>query len=578
MSLFGILGIHRRPGAIGEQPHSPRENSKNARDAAVLDRDWTIACRQGDLLLDQGRPEDALLAYQQAIDVADTCAAGNLGQAKAYLALDRLEDAADSLEIALTIEPSSPEALRLLARIRQLSGAMDDALDLLCRARAIDPLSPVILLDLGLVFNRCGQTERAMEIYREAIELAPLDPAPRVNLGLMHLQQLGDPRSAEMFFRAALECVPYHLAALANLGLALHDQERYAEEFEVYRQALLVHPESKEIRWNRALAQLSLGNYCEGWQGYELRFSRRGGRNLARFPYPDWNGSDLPDSRLLVLAEQGLGDEIMFASCIPELRRVTRGIVLECAPRLARLFTRSFPEVAVHGRERHAPLDWIDAYPDVTVKCAIGSLPRLRRTDFSAFPKRAGYLRADPEQTQVYRDRLAQLGAAVTVGLSWRGGTRATRGELRSIELEKLAFLIGLPKVRFVCLQHGLDAREREQVRRLGMEVWEDVLSDIDETAAVISALDVVISVANANAHLAGALGRPVWILLNSSPEWRWLRAGQELPWYPSASLIRPGLEGGADKALAIAAARLEEIATGTAKERAARLDIGAVP
>jgi tetratricopeptide (TPR) repeat protein len=257
MKLFDTWGIRRRPDAIGEKRLTASEPPSSATPrAGIAEQDW------------------------QAIDLADRCPAGNLGQARAFFALDRPEDAADSLEIALAMEPRSLEALRLLARIRQAAGDLDDALALLSRARSLAPGNPAVLLHIGLVLNRCGHTERAMKAYREAIESDPSDPAPRVNLGLIHLQQLGDPCSAEAHFRAALSWVPDSVEAAANLGLALHDQGCYAEEFEVYRRALSAHPESTELRWHRALAQLSVGDFRLGWEGYELRFSRRGGRPM----------------------------------------------------------------------------------------------------------------------------------------------------------------------------------------------------------------------------------------------------------------------------------------------------------
>jgi len=496
-------------------------------------------CRRGDALLEQGRAEEALQAYRQAIDQADACSEGHLGEARAYCMLERDADAADCLEIALALDPDSIDALQLLARIRRELGENHAAIELMERALALAAQSAELNFDLALSRNRVGDTRGAMECYRKAMEIAPADPAPRINLGLIHLQQLGEPREAEMLFRSALALAPMHVEAAANLGLALHDQGRFDEAFEVYRAGLAAHQDDAAFRWNQALARLSLGEFALGWNDYELRFARPGARRLERFDYPRWEGQHLHQGRLLVLAEQGVGDEIMFASCIPDLAATANGVVMECAPRLEGLFRRSFPSARVHGLDRHAPADWLCAYPDIAAKIPIGSLPRLLRRSDAEFPVQAGYLVADTGQTALYRERLRSLDGALTVGVSWRAGTRATRGELRSIGFERLRPLFTTPQVRFVSLQHGMTAEERVEAHAAGVMVWDEALADLDAQAALISALDLVVTVANTSAHLSGALGRPTWVLLNEAPEWRWLRKGERSPWYPSAVLMR---------------------------------------
>jgi tetratricopeptide (TPR) repeat protein len=561
---FGICPVER---GMGDPKGVTLSCGDSARASGLVqeateNNDVTALCRTGESMLARGDAQTALAVYQQAIALADGPILGHLGEARAYLALNRADDAADSLEIALAIDAASVEALVLLARIRRNAGFVEVALELLERARVLQPLSLEILHELGLTLNRSGRTQKAVEVYRSAIELSPSAPGPHVNLGLIYLQQLADPRAAESEFRAVLSHVPNQHEAAANLVLALHDQGRHGDALKVLGQALLAHPDSVELRWNRSIVKLSLGDYREGWEDYDLRLSRRGGRKLARFEYPDWDGSPLPHARLLVLAEQGVGDEIMFGSCIPDLERIVNSVVLECSPRLAPLYARSFRGVAVHGRERHAPLDWLGNYPGIAAKIAIGSLPRILRREMSGFPNHNGYLKADPARIDAYRNRLKALGSGLTVGVSWRAGTRATRGELRSIELDELQALFEVPNTRFVCLQHALEASYHGRLQRLGIELWDEALSDIGECAALISALDLVVSVDNTNAHLAGALGRPVWVLLHSSPEWRWLRAGEHTPWYPSASLVRSGLGAPWHDAVATAVERLKALAT----------------
>jgi tetratricopeptide (TPR) repeat protein len=522
--------------ALGEASVRRGQSDRSSERDAQSATQW---CREGDELAAKGEPAKALDAYQRAIDLVDGCAEGHFGQARAYLALGHAQDAADCLEIALAFEPMHVDALCLLALVRRDAANPHSALDLLERAAVAAPDRADIALELGLAQNRCGRTEAAMATYRAAMVRFPADPAPRVNLGLIHLQQLGEPRAAERLFREALSLGGRAIEPLANLGLALQDQGRYEEALALYDDGITEYPECNELRWNRALAMLALGRYAKGWPDYELRLQRAGGRQLQRFAFPAWDGRPLTRERLLVLAEQGLGDEIMFASVIPDLAAIAPHVVLECSPRLATLFARSFPQVSVHGLERHDTLQWLDAYPDIAAKIPIGSLPGFFRASADAFPAHCGYLAAAAPRVHHYRERLRALGGTLTVGISWRGGTRATRGELRSFGLDELQPLLAVASARFVCLQHGITQSERELLRALGVMVWEEALSDLDEHAALVSALDLVVTAANTNAHLAGALGRRCWVLLNQSPDWRWLRAGERSTWYPSLRLFR---------------------------------------
>jgi len=542
---------------------SAREQAAGSRAPSRCDGEtsdgWDALCREGERLLAAGAPDAALKAFQGAIDAADACVEGHVGQARAYHALGCAADAIDSLEVALALDPRCVPALRLLAGLRRDRGEEGAALELLQQAAQIAPTRSEVLLELGVLLNRCGRTDAAIETYAQAIRTNPRDPGAHVNLGLIHLQQLGDAQAAEAEFRTALALSPDHVGAAANLGLALHDQGRYAEALSCYRKGEEDHPDCVEFRWNRAVTELATGDYRNGWEGYALRFARAGGRNVERFAFPDWRGERIVTGKLLVLAEQGLGDEIMFASCLPDLATlVDDGVVLECSPRLAALFERSFPDVAIHGADRHASLEWLSRYPEIVAKVPIGSLPRYLRSEVGQFVSHAGYLRADPTRTQRFCERLQRLAnGAYTVGLSWRAGTRATRGALRSLDLDLLQPLCDLPNIRPVCLQHGLGQAELVRARAMSMLTLDDIGADFEDVAALIAALDCVVSAANTNAHLAAALGRPTRILLNSASEWRWRRDTPTTPWYPQAELLRAPYPDHWEPAVAEAAARI---------------------
>ena len=534
-----LLGAFRgsRTFDVDRKAGGAEESAERIAGAAEVTAQRKVA--EGDALLEQGNPEAALQAYRQAIDLGERSVDAHVGEGRAYLLLDCLEEAEDCLRVAIALEPQSVEAMRFLAETRLRCGDMQESAGLLQQAAAIAPDRSEIVLQLARLENRSGNIEAAIASYRRAIERWPGDAAFKVNLGLIHLQQLGEPGEAERHFRAALEAEPSQMEALANLGLALQDQGRFDEAFQAYERGLVSHPDCAEFKWNRALAHLSLGSYAKGWSDYGLRFQRAGGRRLERFAYPEWDGRRLYGGRLLVLAEQGLGDEIMFASCIPDLEAVAAGIVLECSPRLEALFRRSFPTVKVHGADRHAASDWLDAYPDIMAKTACGTLPRFFRSSDESFSRHCGYLRADSDSTRSYRERMEARNRLVRVGLSWRAGTRATRGAMRSVPKEALQPLFAIPGIEYVSLQPGMTAEERSWLLAQGGCIFEEALGNLDEEASLISALDLVITADNTNAHLSGALGQQCWVLLNESPEWRWLRSGERSPWYPSLELFR---------------------------------------
>jgi hypothetical protein len=247
------------------------------------------------------------------------------------------------------------------------------------------------------------------------------------------------------------------------------------------------------------------------------------------------------DGALLVYAEQGLGDEIMFASCVPELAVRGMTVVLECNPRLESLFRRSFDAIEVCGQPRGNDRSWLNDFPLLSSQVPIGSLGRWLRSDVSQFPRHRGYLRADPLRVAKWRERLTSTNGRLAVGLLWRGGTLKTRQSQKSIPLELLLPLLDLRGVHYVCMQHDLRSEERDLLveHASSITVSPDACADLEESAALCMALDLTIGVPATNANLAGALGRPTWVMLNSSPEWPWLWRGDATPWYPSVRLWR---------------------------------------
>jgi tetratricopeptide (TPR) repeat protein len=379
----------------------------------------------------------------------------------------------------------------------------------------------------------------AVDDYAGARELAAaagrrMPYESQLLLGRAH-QKLHEPAPALRHFEAARQLRDGDPELYDFRGAMFQEMGRPDEALADYARALALRPDFPLASYHLAMARLLTGDFARGWDGYELRrLSADAAPSAAGLPR--WEGEPLAGRRLLITGEQGLGDEIMFASILPQLLAAGTRCCVQCEPRLAALFRRSFPDVAVFAAGAPCPEP-----ADVAIEA--GSLPRLFRRAIADFPRHAGYLRADPGAVARWRARLDTLGPGLKVGLAWTGGVRRTRRELRSIPLAQLLPVLRVPGVQFVSLQYTADAAAETAALRSshGIDVhhWPEALDDYDQTAALVCALDQVVSVCTSLVHLTGALGRPAWVMAPAGPEWRYGAAGETMPWYPSVRLFR---------------------------------------
>jgi hypothetical protein len=317
----------------------------------------------------------------------------------------------------------------------------------------------------------------------------------------------------------------------------------HAGQFEqaIARLGWVIAKESQNhaARWDYAHLQLANRDFAHGWDNYEYRWhALQGGYATAYLP--PWRGESLENKTLLVLHEQGLGDQIMFASCYADVERLAKRCIFVCETRLERLFRRSFPNSLVFAADRGNQIK----LGEVDFEVQAGTLPMYFRREEAAFPVHGGYLHPDPARVDYWRARLARLGSGLKIGISWRGGTPRTRTRLRTIPLQMLEPILSHPGCHFVSLQYGeceheiLAARE---TMALSLNHFPEAIADYDETAALVSALDLVITVCTSIVHLTGAVGQRLWILVPSVPEWRYSFNGDTLVWYPAARLFRQG-------------------------------------
>ncbi len=393
---------------------------------------------------------------------------------------------------------------------------------------------------LGYALYKAGRYAESRACFDAALALSPDLVEAQHNLGLL-LLETGHADEALVRFERALASNPEIIETRACVAHALRDLGRLDEAIGRYDEVLAAQPQFADAVINRSYAIADEGGLCRrvgrirapvcGWGDGRARFSvpAVAGRTACRQAH----------TRLRGAGTRGRDHVCIVRSRI--LLQLAAHCVIECNTRLAALFRRSFGQAHVHGADKNDDKNWLAQLPPVDLQVAIGSLPQFLRRTRAEFPARRGYLAADARRGEFWRKQLA-AGPRLRVGIAWRGGTLRSRKFARSIDLPQWLPVLKSVGAAFYALQYGEIAAEVESMRiESGASVTNlgAAVDDIDELAAIISALDLVISVDNAVAHLAGALGKPVWTLLPCSPEWRYPRHGEVMPWYPSMRLFR---------------------------------------
>jgi Flp pilus assembly protein TadD len=435
----------------------------------------------------------------------------------------------------------SPGNLVAAATAHGQRGAYAQAEQLLTEALALDPDHAGALDVLGSVLRSQDRIEDALSCYQRSLDLDPLRVSALSNTALC-MRDLGRFDEARAYFEQAVKLAPENPMIATNLAALLFDTGHFDEADAKIETVLRRHPDFAEAHVVRGTRLLRRGDFARGWADYEWRDRNAGRTNPDAFKYPVWDGSPVKNGVLLVCCEQGLGDQIMFASCIDDLLTLAPRCVIECDARLMTLFARSLPAAHFYVQKSRSAEQWLHDGLVPHVKTWLGSLPGRFRRQVVDFPQRASYLQADAAMVAAWKCKLQSLGTGPKIGISWHGGFGFTRRALRSIDLDVWLPLLRCPGMHFVSLQYGDCGREIEQVRAsagVSLTHWENAIQDYDQTAALVSALDLVISVQTAVVHLAGALGKPTWVLVPSVAEWRYGESGMGMPWYPSVRLYR---------------------------------------
>jgi tetratricopeptide (TPR) repeat protein len=412
--------------------------------------------------------------------------------------------------------------------------------------------------NLGLVIYRSGRLAEALSCFEEAIARDPEYRNARINRAST-LRTLGRYAEAQEELERVLARHPDDAEGFTNLGAVLQDRGKPDLALAALNRAAALSPESPTTRWNLALTQLLLGDFTRGFENFEARWEGcehlRGGYRMPR--ERAWRGESLAGKRLLLWSEQGFGDTIQFIRFAQDAARRGATVTALVQPQLTEL-VRSAPGIAQAG-----PCD--GPVPPYDVHCPLMSLPHLLGiSDTDQLHGTHAYLRAPPERTEGWRQRM-QAGSGLKVGLTWKGSSRTAIAELaaidarRSVALELWAPLLAVRGCAFFSLQKDVTAAEADALARAGIRDFSAEWRDFADTAAVVANLDLVISVDTAVAHLAGAMGAPVWLLNRYDSCWRWLQGRADSPWYPRLRQFRQERPGEWHAVIADAAAALAQ-------------------
>lgn len=472
----------------------------------------------------------------------------------------------------LRANPRQPAALHLLGIIAHQRGQAPTAIDFVRRAIAITPDMALYHSNLGEICRLAGRPDEALAAGLQAVRLDPDSAQAHCNLGIAHYD-LGDYAAAIACYRRAVtldpgfakaysnlgnafravhrleEAIAVHERALtlqpgfadghANLGSALHLIGRIEDAVAAFQRALALDPQNANAHHGLSIILLLKGRLAEGWREYEWRW--RSTETLPRrLSGGEWQGEYLNGRRLMIHAEQGFGDVLQFCRYLPLFRERIGHAVFLVPEALRSLLAESFPwlEVTFPGRQRPV----YDCY------CALLSLPRLQGTVLETIPATVPYLRTQAGPARRWAAEMATAptggGGELRVGIVWAGNPKHINDINRSLAISFLVPVLGVKGVRFFSLQVGERGRDLQHLLAGAVTDLAPMLTDFAETAAAIAALDLLIAVDTSVGHLAGALGKPVWLLLPWVPDWRWLLDRSDSPWYPTMRLFRQTSHG----------------------------------
>ena len=498
-----------------------------------------------------GEVEDAERIYRDLIAAAPDLAAAHCNLGTLLRSSGRTAEAVAALDRAIALDPALAAAHCELAACWQAHGEPAAALASVGEAIRLDPEYAEAHANRGLFLHDAGRPEMALESLDRALGLRPAWPEVLGLRGLV-LREIDRPREALGDFDAALRHAPEAAGTHSNRAATLHDLGRYDEALAAHARAVSLAPEWPELGWNQAQTLLLTVEFEEGLRGFERRLECRSAI-LSRHPQPRWDGGPLGGRSILLTLEHGFGDAIQFCRYAPLVKARGGTVALECPQPLRRLL-EGCAGIEALVKPGEAP-------PDCEVQAPLISLPAILGTRLETIPADVPYLAPPAQAHPALTIALEEEGPLTKVGIAWAGSADHPRDRRRSCSLEQFLPLARLPGVVLLSLQKVRSGDDTDLLRRhpeiIYLAPW---LDDFAATAAAVSRLDLVIAVDTAIAHLAGALARPVWTLLASTPDWRWLVGREDSPWYPTMRLFRQPAAGDWDAVIGRVAVELERV------------------
>lgn len=522
--------------------------------------DFKILSSLGSALSQEGRQEEAIQALQRAWSLRSDYAPTHSTLGNALVRLNRIDEAIAAYRTALALRPDFPEVLYNLAGLLCDKGATDESIELARKSLSLMPNAPGAWYVLGRALHKQNRLDESYDALKKSLSLDPTYYLAHNGMGNVLLDK-NRHQEAIASFREVLKYYDtgegyYNLGsalwqagqceeAIAplknadkkgfkdprvfnNLGAVHHQLGRFDEAADFFRKSISIGDGFPLGRFNLAMNQLLTGNFADGWAGYEQRWVARNIPIPARYSrFGQWDGGDVRGKRIILDCEQGLGDSIQFSRYIPLLAERGAIPILVCQPELRRLLK------TVPGVDRIVcPPEEI---PNFEVQCPLLSLGHLFNTTLESIPAKTPYISADPAAVEAWAKRIGK-NEKIKIGLCWSGSSKNPRDRERSIPPELLEPLGEIPSVSYFSLQKEPAGSVPASLKMID---WTSDLTDFADTAALIANLDLVISCDTSVAHLAGALNKPIWLVLPIIPDWRWMLDRKDSPWYPTMRLFR---------------------------------------
>ena len=426
--------------------------------------------------------------------------------------------------------PDDLAAVQLLARALAEAGQYAESEAEFRKVLAAQPQNVFARHALAETLLRQQKRAEAQAQLQQVVRDQPTNVPAWMTLTRIH-RQSHEPEQALAASQRAVELDPNNLEALHLRGWNLLDVGRVRDALNAAEQGIRLANRDARFFWLRAFALLLLGDFKQGWENFEARWHVPFLKlTPPQLPFPQWRGQDLRGKSIYLTPEQGMGDTLMFSRYIPLLQQRGAHVMLAVPPPVESLLARSFPGLQLlHDGER---------LPAADFHCSLMSLPHGFGTTLENVPANVPYLSADPQKVEQWKARLGPY-SGLKVGLAWAGRPSNPDDFNRTIALQRLAPLAAVAGVKFVSLQKGAGPVDIPNVPQLGLVDWSDQLHDFSDAAALMSAVDLVISVCSAPAHLSGGLGFKTWVLLHFSADCRWMLEREDSPWYPTARLFR---------------------------------------